>query len=76
MGDTPCQPAWFRVRKDGLVFPPSSFHGRPGLAPLKPEGGRLASTFKPRLRLQLGLPLVLETVPLFGGPLPRCENDT
>ena len=43
---------------------------------LRPEGGRLATAFKPRLRLRQGLPLVLGTVPLVGGRLTGCENDT
>ena len=30
-------------------------------------GGGLPPRFKPRLRLQQGLPLVLETVPVIGG---------
>ena len=64
-----CQPAHFRIRKDCLIFLHSNDHNRPGIAPLRPGGGGLASTFKPRLKLRKGLPLMLEMVPVVGGLL-------
>ena len=69
ISDKPCQPAQFRIWKDWLMFPHSSCHGRPGVVPLRPERGGLASAFKPLLRLRQGLPLVLQTVPVVGGSL-------
>ena len=42
MGDTPCQAAQFRVRKDWLVSQPSTCHSQPGIVPLRPNGGGLA----------------------------------
>ena len=52
---TPCRLALFRVRKDWLLSPPSSCHGRPGT--LDREGGGLASAFKPCFQLRQGFPL-------------------
>ena len=49
MCDNPCQPAHFGTWEDWVIFPHSGCHGRPGAAPLGPEGGALPPRLSPTL---------------------------